>query len=305
MNKGKERKKMDKCSSGYYGDFCNRTCPSGSYGPRCGGMCTPKCSAKTCHHVYGCPEIHKTTVQEMTSAIGKNSLTNEIATQNYAFSPEKESAFVTDIPLTKRGTKSHRLQITTRDFLETLQGNIPFKPESKNEFQATYMLLGIGALISLFLFIIVIQLCRRSSSSKTRNISQQSNDDTTLNSDSLNQANLRGYNVISEQFKEHSYRPFDVQYTEINENLEMHIPNALAAQNGDEISVVLYENPKMREKFEDRKDNNFLEDTCMQEEAMMGVDTAKDYLNPIFIPRVSKSSWKENDRLFINVEQVS
>lgn len=206
------------------------------------------------------------------------------------------------------GTKSHRLQITTRDFLETLKGNvpfIPFKPESKNEFQATYMLVGIGALISLFLFIIVIQLCRRSSASKTRNISRQSSDDTTLNSGSLTQGNLRGYNVISEQFKEHSYRPFDVQYAEINESLEMHIPNDSAAQNGDGISVVLYENSPMMEKFEDTKDNRFLEDTCMQEEAMIGVDASEAYLNPIFIPGVSKSSWIDKDRSYINLEQVS
>lgn len=181
---------------------------------------------------------------------------------------------------------------------------IPFKPESKNEFQAMYMLVGIGALISLFLFIIVIQLCRKSSSSKTRNISRQSSDDTTLNSGSLNQGNLRGYNVISEQFKEHTYRPFDVHYAEINENVEMHIPNDSTAQNGDEISVVLYKNPPVMEKFEDTKDRRFLEDTCMQEEALMGVDASKDYLNPIFTPGVSKSSSKEKDKI-INVEQVS
>ena len=166
------------------------------------------------------------------------------------------------------------------------------------------MLVGIGALISLFLFIIVIQLCRKSSSSKTRNISRQSSDDTTLNSGSLNRGNIRGYNVISEQFKEHTYRPFEVQYAEINESLQMHIPNDSAAHNGDEISVVLYENPPMTERFEDTKDNIFLEDTCMQEEAMMGVDASKAYLSPIFIQGVSKSSWKEKDRLYINVEQV-
>ena len=31
----------------------------------------------------------------------ENSMTNEIASQNYTFSPEKESVFVTDFPLTK------------------------------------------------------------------------------------------------------------------------------------------------------------------------------------------------------------
>lgn len=31
----------------------------------------------------------------------ENSMTNEIASQDYIFSPEKESVFVTDMPLTK------------------------------------------------------------------------------------------------------------------------------------------------------------------------------------------------------------
>nr|XP_022290647.1 uncharacterized protein LOC111102271 [Crassostrea virginica] len=288
MKQGKEGKKMDKCSSGYFGDFCNRTCPAGRYGPLCGGVCTPKCSVKKCHHVYGCGERNTTTVQAMVSG--------------------KDSILITDMPLTKSGTKSNRFQITTKNVLSTLKGNMPFttvKPEAKNEFQATHMLVGIGALISLFLFIIIIQLCRKSSSSKSRNITRQSNDDTTLNSGSLNQGNIRGYNVISEQLKEHSYQPFDVQYAEINESLEMHIPNNSDVQNGDEISVLLYKNLPSTERFDDTKDKLIFKDTCMQEEAKMDSDASKTYLNPVFISGVSKSSWKEKDKMYINVEQVS
>lgn len=206
------------------------------------------------------------------------------------------------------GTKSNRFQITTKNVLATLKGNMPFttvKPEAKNEFQATHMLVGIGALISLFLFIIIIQLCRKSSSSKSRNITRQSNDDTTLNSGSLNQGNIRGYNVISEQLKEHSYQPFDVQYAEINESLEMHIPNNSDVQNGDEISVLLYKNLPSTERFDDTKDKLIFKDTCMQEEAKMDSDASKTYLNPVFISGVSKSSRKEKDKMYINVEQVS
>ena len=39
---------------GYYGSFCNITCPSGSYGVDCAGDCTPTCLYYQCHHVYGC-----------------------------------------------------------------------------------------------------------------------------------------------------------------------------------------------------------------------------------------------------------
>ncbi|XP_078332197.1 uncharacterized protein LOC111101462 isoform X2 [Crassostrea virginica] len=39
---------------GFYGSFCNITCPSGSYGVDCAGDCTPTCLYYQCHHVYGC-----------------------------------------------------------------------------------------------------------------------------------------------------------------------------------------------------------------------------------------------------------
>ena len=67
------------------------------------------------------------------------------------------------------------------------------------------MLVCVGALISLFLFIIVIQLCKKSSSSRKRYINPQSRDNNALNSKTLNQSNQRGYNIISEQFKDRSF----------------------------------------------------------------------------------------------------
>ena len=41
------------CAPGYYGSFCNITCPSGSYGVDCAGACST-CLHDHCHHVYGC-----------------------------------------------------------------------------------------------------------------------------------------------------------------------------------------------------------------------------------------------------------
>ncbi|XP_078315704.1 uncharacterized protein LOC111099858 [Crassostrea virginica] len=94
---------MDKCSAGYFGDFCNRTCPAGRYGPLCGGVCTPKCSVKQCHHVYGCPENHATTVQAMTS--GYQEKPSDVTTQ-ILLSSEKTFSSSSENPQLKHSRNS-------------------------------------------------------------------------------------------------------------------------------------------------------------------------------------------------------
>lgn len=46
------------CSPGYFGPFCNSTCPPKSFGAECGGYCV-KCSVEECDHVHGCPPINQ------------------------------------------------------------------------------------------------------------------------------------------------------------------------------------------------------------------------------------------------------
>lgn len=50
------------CDIGYYGEFCNLTCPPGLFGVGCGGECLPMCSVENCHHVHGC-KVYVTTVK--------------------------------------------------------------------------------------------------------------------------------------------------------------------------------------------------------------------------------------------------
>ena len=57
---------------GYYGSFCNFTCPSGSYGVDCAGDCTSTCLYYQCHHVYGC--LKNITDQITTIASGNECL---------------------------------------------------------------------------------------------------------------------------------------------------------------------------------------------------------------------------------------
>ncbi|XP_078332199.1 uncharacterized protein LOC111101462 isoform X3 [Crassostrea virginica] len=54
---------------GFYGSFCNITCPSGSYGVDCAGDCTPTCLYYQCHHVYGCMKNITDQITTISSAI--------------------------------------------------------------------------------------------------------------------------------------------------------------------------------------------------------------------------------------------
>ena len=56
------------CKPGYFGQFCGYQCPSGSFGPECGGFCFPNCTNVSCHHVYGCPEHPRTSLQTTISS---------------------------------------------------------------------------------------------------------------------------------------------------------------------------------------------------------------------------------------------
>lgn len=203
---------------------------------------------------------------------------------------------------------SYKIEDTTRDDSTNIKKNIHFvtvKPEYKNEFRAihVYMLVGIGALISLFLFIIVIQLCKKSSSSRKRNISLQSRDDNALNSETLNQTNQRGYNFISEQLKDHSYRSFEDQYAEINEGLEMDIlhvnDSSMDDNNGTFASHYLNSQPT--DKFEDTANNISIDD--MVEEIKVDVNASNSYLKPIFVQREPKTHGAKEEKVYINDDQ--
>lgn len=175
-------------------------------------------------------------------------------------------------------------QLTTRKLTANTNRNIVFptvKPDFRNEFQATYMLVGVGALISLFLFIIVIQHCKKSKTSKKRNVSRRTNNDAELIAESSTQGNQRGYNIIYEQPKDHLYSSCEVQYEEINESLEMSIPTI----------------PNMSTSREDV----FV--VGVADESKIGVNSTDCYLMPIFVRDAPTTSRKEQE-VYINVEQV-
>lgn len=172
------------------------------------------------------------------------------------------------------------------------------KPESKNEFQV--MLVGVGALICLFLFIIVIQLCKRSQSSIKRNDRRHASNESTLHIETSYHTNRRDYNVISEQPKDHSYASFEDLYSEITENVDRNIPNT-SSHDTSGASTPFDRNSSIIDTYSETMNDNFVEDTA--EELRIRVDSSNYYLKPIFVPPKPRRSEKEHENVYINVKQ--
>lgn len=175
-------------------------------------------------------------------------------------------------------------RLSTRNLFANTKRNIVFltvKPDLRNGFQATYMLVGVGVLISLFLFIIVIQHCKKSKTSKKRNVSRQTSNEAELIAESSTQDNRRGYNIIYEQSKGHLYSSCGVQYEEINESLE------LSSQTIPNMST--------------SRENVFV--VGVAEESRIGVNSSDCYLQPISVRDAPTTSKKEQN-VYNNVEQA-
>lgn len=56
------------CDQGYFGPYCNISCPIGTFGDRCGGSCFPECTDVYCDPVKGCIYI---TGKRTTTSSGK------------------------------------------------------------------------------------------------------------------------------------------------------------------------------------------------------------------------------------------
>lgn len=202
-----------------------------------------------------------------------------------------------------KGTiESYEFKNTTKDISKTMWKNIDFvtvTPDSKKEFHALYMVFGIGALISMLLLIIVIQLCKKS---KTPNVSRRSSDDTKLNSESLTQGNRRDNSIIPEQNEDHTYRSIDIHYAEINESVEMNITNASTIPDDSGTQEALPRNSQMTDRCRIKTDDNSVDD--ITEGLRVDLDESNSYLEVVFVPGVPSNSKTKEDKVCINVKQI-
>ena len=130
----------------------------------------------------------------------------------------------------------YKLLTTSTELLITVNGVVTtHKTIVQNGFPALHLLVGLGFIISLFLFIIAIQQCKKSNSSNMRTINRQPYGDATIPAQSSNRQNGRGDGAFSDQFKaDQSYMPLEFEYAIINERLEMHEANTSTAQDDNE-----------------------------------------------------------------------
>lgn len=90
---------------------------------------------------------------------------------------------------------------------------------------------GLGSIISLFLFVIIIQLCIRSKSSERRIEVNEScaKPNTCMDSETCNQnpREKRKNNkcVFTSRQEKQNHRPYEAEYDEINENVEIYLSN--------------------------------------------------------------------------------
>ena len=119
------------------------------------------------------------------------------------------------------------------------------EPMKNSWFKETYLLVGIGV-ISLFLLIIVIQLCIKYKSSNSMSGGRPTNCENIANSEHPSQGFLRTQRVsgaILGSFKTYQVcRPLDVEYADIDEGLEMEIQNVSLSSNEYERPISLSRN---------------------------------------------------------------
>lgn len=163
---------------------------------------------------------------------------------------------------------------------------ITVEPMKKSEFQAIYLLIGFVAIISLFLFIIVLQLCKKSMSSKRQPKCSKKSDDNASHDEPLNQCNRRAFHGITDQSKDNSYLSIEVEYEEINDGLARVIRKNSTVP--DE-----YERPIELSKISSIMDTH----CCSTDEVNFGENVSEinavvtdTYLQPIFVPGMETES---------------
>lgn len=175
---------------------------------------------------------------------------------------------------------SFQFQFTTRKYKEQSEKdrtNLTSEPITTIKFKETYILIGLGAIISVFLFIIIIQQCKKSRSLKKKTFTGHTCDENVLQAESSFQDNRGTYSAVSEEYKANrSYQSINVEYIEINEDLEMHESNALSVFDAKERPPSITRSASL---LCQPSNEVFIEQ--MSEESLLSANTSDPYLIPV------------------------
>lgn len=175
---------------------------------------------------------------------------------------------------------SFHFQFTTRKYKgqsEKDRTNLTSEPITTIKFKETYILIGLGAIISVFLFILIIQHCKKSRSLQKKTFTGHTCDENVLQAESSFQDNRGTYNVVSEEnIANRSYQSLDVEYIEINEELEMQESNALSVFDAKERPLSITRSASL---LCQPSNEVFIEQ--ISEESLLSANTSDTYLIPV------------------------
>lgn len=137
--------------------------------------------------------------------------------------------FVGVVQTSKRGI--HETKNASEIYSTTSIKNVLIVTEdTPGVLNSTYVLHGLGIAISLFLLLIVIQLCKKSKSTKRNRVTREAREETDSHNESQFQQqeeNRRSYMSIPESVKTiQVYRSLEAEYDEINEQIPIHYPSS-------------------------------------------------------------------------------
>lgn len=187
------------CLPGYFGKSCNRICPPSTFGRKCGQTCPSECVH--CDHVKGC-----------------------------LFSSRKAVYLTTS-------EKGDELFYSSKTYLQTTEKITLYfskHSEPKDEININYLLVGVGGAISLFLFILIMQLCKKHTSTKRKSTNLRMDNGNHTTDESTNQTQncnrKDSYQIPKVNKSLPFYDHMNSEYQEIDECLER--KNAFAFFNG-------------------------------------------------------------------------
>lgn len=188
---------------------------------------------------------------------------------------------------------SNQVNITSEIYLfssEKSTAIVTFEPKAEGAIGSTHLLIGIGVIICLFLFIIIIQLCYKTKTTKRETLMRDRCSENMIQNEPQIQIETREEtqemdNVNLEQYKQcHFYRTLVIDEAGVDVCLENNSPISHSSKSYERpISSSRNLPPNCGTKFTDFHDNsNSIEQPL--NESKLSACTSNYYLSPIFDP---------------------
>lgn len=199
----------------------------------------------------------------------------------------------TDLYTTQTGNTNKFYIVSSEETTNTYSDDIA----RNSEFTTIYILVGLGPIISLVLFVSVMQCCKmyRSSTKKNKNKQKEfDNDKHSALPNQINQNYQQDYDATSAKSSTgHLYGPFQGLYEEINEDITINSWGISSTENG-------YEKPSTSSKDITIRKKNLLVDKTFK-----GFNvTEVNYLTPSHVPELQLLTETEEKKREDNIVQL-